>query len=110
MRSTAPASTDNEVEIPTSSGLTPTMELANSVWSHTTKWNDVIAQKSEEAQTDGDAVKELAFAQSFVGDLRSAEERLNRYCQNIPDDSACRKIEYVFDIAKPVDNTGKPLS
>lgn len=86
------------------------MELANSVWSHTTKWNDVIAQKSEEAQTDGEAVKELAFAQSFVGDLRSAEERLNRYCQNIPDDSACRKIEYVFDIAKPVDNTGKPLS
>lgn len=97
-------------EIPTSSGLTPTMELANSVWSHATKWNDVIVQKSEEAQTDSDALKQLAFAQSFVGDLRSAEERLDQYCQNIPDDSACRKIEYVFDIAKPVDNTGKPLS
>ena len=42
--------------------------------------------------------------------MKSAEATLDTYCQNKPDDGACRKIDYVFDIRKPVDNTGKPLS
>lgn len=99
-----------ESEIPTQSGLNATMELANSVWSHTTKWNDVIAKKMEETKTNPVALKELAFAQSFTGDLRSAEASLDTYCQQNPDDAACQKIQYVFSIQSPADNTGKTLS
>jgi len=56
-------------EIPKVSGLTPTLELANDIWSHETKWADVIAEKTQSASSDPAALKELAFAQSFVGDM-----------------------------------------
>jgi hypothetical protein len=45
------------------------MELSNDIWSHETKWADVITQKTQSASSDPAALKELAFAQSFVGDM-----------------------------------------
>jgi hypothetical protein len=70
----------------------------------------VIAKKSQEAETNPTSLKDLAFAQSFTGDLRSAEATLEKYCQKNSENGACRKIEYVFDIQEPVDNAGKALS
>ena len=97
-------------EIPKTSGLTPTLELANDIWSHETKWADVIAEKTQSASSDPAALKELAFAQSFVGDMWAAEASLDTYCQNHAEDGACKKIAYSFVIQKPVDNTQKPLT
>lgn len=43
------------------------MELANDVWSHKVSWKDVIEQKTEASQTNPLALKDLAFAQSYLG-------------------------------------------
>jgi hypothetical protein len=69
-----------------------------------------MTAKTEESQKNPEALKELAFAQSFTGDLRSAEASLDTYCQESADDGACQKIQYLFDVQKPVDNTGKSIS
>lgn len=99
-----------EAEIPTESGLTPVMELANSIWSQDIQWKEVVTKKSAEAQKNPESLKELAFAQSFIGDLSSAEASLDTYCQENAENGACRKIQYVFDIQEPVDNIGRPLA
>lgn len=112
MRSVSPStpSVITEAEIPTESGLTPVMELANSVWTPDIQWKNVITEKTGEVQKNPEALKELAFAQSFTGDFAGAEESLDTYCQKNVDDGACQKIQYLFDVQKPVDNSGKPLS
>lgn len=86
------------------------MELSNTIWSHETKWTDVITQKTQEAQSNPVALKELAFAQSFLGDAASAEASLDTYCQKNTEDGDCKKIAYNFVIQKPVDNARKPLT